>query len=289
MLRQFPATTRSPLARLRALQQLKPRNQEQRPMRTPLALYLERHRQPRYVGIMGVVAFDGEPLVYEMPRPDLKPLIYLSSVPASLFWALDVLAGSFIFTNAPRHVGMYFITRRQPQEWWLYRHQYESPYLSPEQVEIARDFQQYANFILGYARPGSPVADNIVLQLAGYSERRSWGQLQGGFHLLLIEDLADTWEHLSRDARQDLIYLLQTVGGMRGIGVVAGLRYEDAFRVPSGVRALFAWQAWGALYGHEHAIVPADDLLARLVRLQPDEFWMNTSTDGWLRFHLLRT
>ena len=145
MLSRLLTTSPAPLRR---------RGAKARPTRVPLALYLEQHPQPRYVGIMGVAFIDGAPLVYEMQRPDLRPMIYLSSVAESLFWALDVLAGSFVFTNAPRHVGMYFITARRQEEWWLVRHQHESPFLTPEQVEIARDFKQYADFVLGYARPG---------------------------------------------------------------------------------------------------------------------------------------
>ena len=270
-----------------------------RPARVPLAYYasavdidgwVQRRLIAPYVGIMGVVEKDGDPLWYELSRRDLQPMIYFASRPESIFWALDVLMGSFTFSSSPRHVAMYVISRRAPHEWWVMRHgKRNQPWFSRRQIELAHKYKQPTEYFHAYGQPGTNAANGSVLGLAGVAEQRTWGRHFDGAHLLVIEDLADAWKWWSDDARANLPYILD-VGKAHHIGVVAGLRYEDVPRVPGEILARFGWQVWGRVEGKDSDIVPANaHVLDVLLSLEVDEFIMNTSSDGWLKFYLPAT
>ncbi|HEY57989.1 MAG TPA: hypothetical protein G4O04_05580 [Anaerolineae bacterium] len=270
----------------------------QRPGRVSLEEYLgtpwdrRKHRYlvvPPYAGIMGVVAFDGEPLWYELFRQDLQPMLYLASRPESLFWALDVLMGSFTYGSSPRHTAMYLISRRPPYAWWITRRgRHGQPWFSRRQQALARRYGQPTHYFHAYGGPGTDAANGSVLGLAGLAEQRQWGRHTDGAHLLVIEDLADAWKWWSRDAKAMLPYLLQ-VGQYFHIGVVAGLRYQDIGQVPDEILSLFGWHVWGPLEGQDGALVPVASRVNDLLTLAPDEFWMDTSSDGWLKFYLPQT
>jgi len=46
---------------------------------------------------------------------------------------------------------------------------------------------------------------------------------------------------------------------------------------------------WGPLEGQDGALVPVASRVNDLLTLAPDEFWMDTSSDGWLKFYLPQT
>ncbi len=266
-----------------------------RPRRISLAEYMTNDRGrkrvvPTYAGIMGVVEKDGGPLWYELYRRDLQPMVYLASRPESIFWALDVLTASITFGSSPRHVWMYFITRRPSYTWLVQRKpNHGQPWFDHDQVAIARRYRLPVHYLRAYGEPGTNAANESVLGLAGIAEQRQWGRHADGAHLLVIEDLADAWRWWSADAKAMLPFLLD-VGRLYHIGVVAGLRYEDVHKVPEHILARFRWQVWGKVKPEDGAIVPAEHTASlELAALEPDAFWMDTSSDGWLKFYLPMT
>ncbi len=255
------------------------------PARISLDLFTARFPPPRYVGFLGVVAHDGLPLLYELHRRDLQPLLVLASPAEALFGALDVLSGSFLAGSAPWHVGMYWITAREPGAWYVVRRERRTPWLTASPLRWARRYGQPDSYIRGWGAPGTAVAEEIVLQLAGLVEQRALGRHTDGAHLLLVEDLVGAWQGWRSEARQALEYLLAW-GGRHGVGVVAGLRYAALDRLPPRVFERFGWRAWGALRGRPTDLLAWGGPGAELVRLAADAFWMHTSSDGWLKFYL---
>ncbi len=262
-----------------------------RPPREGLAAY-QRRRSGYFAGMLtGMlgVAYDDLPVLYEFRRRDLRPLVYFASRPSTLTWALDVLAGSFAMYNTPRHVKVSFISSRPYATWWIARHGKEvCVFWDDAQEALSHQYGQPTDFIYGYGAPGTEEADNIVLQMAGLAEQRSFGRHNDGAHLVIIEDLAKAWRWWSSDAKAVLPIVL-TQAHRYGIGVAAGLRYEDLRQVPEEVLSLFGWRAFGVLEGDQEALVPVASMAHEVLTLAPDEFWMDTSSDGWLKFYLPQT
>jgi len=113
--------------------------------------------------------------------------------------------------------------------------------LSTQSTEWLVEGSEYSKGLISpYERDGS----EVIPAFAGLMEQRSFGRHRGPQYVVVLHDLGRYWQHLTEDARYDLVPLLQR-GHEFGIHVVATLRYEHYNVLPREVKKLFRQKVYG--------------------------------------------